>query len=58
MSEYAYKYNMPEQLKRTGVNTRFRTGHNNKYKRSYMTRQRLIELGKTTIHKNREKGNI
>ena len=55
MSDYAYKYNMPEQLKRTGVNTRFKKGHDNRYIRSPMTMKRLRETGIATINKNRKK---
>ena len=41
MSNYAYKYNMDEQLRKVGVNTRFKKGYNNNYKRSEMTMKRL-----------------
>ena len=43
MRGYAYKYNMPEQLKSTGVDTRFKAGQSNKYIRSAMTMKRLKE---------------
>jgi len=43
MSDYAYKYNMPEQLKQCGVSTRFVKGHDNFYERSPMTMNRLKE---------------
>lgn len=46
MTEYANKYNMGEQLKRTGKKTRFQKGHLNKYNRSYQTQQRLHAWGK------------
>lgn len=32
MSDYAYKYNMPEQLKRAGFNTRIKKGETDKRK--------------------------
>lgn len=54
MSEYAYHYNMPEQLKRTGVNTRFKCGHKGNYNRSPMTMKRL----KSTILNARLKTSI
>ena len=41
MKNYAYKYDMPEQLKSAGVDTRFKAGHNNKYVRSAMSMKRL-----------------
>jgi len=41
MSNYAYQYDMPEQLKVAGAKTRFKTGHNNNYTRSAMTKERL-----------------
>lgn len=41
MSDYAYKYKMDEQVVRIGKATRFKKGHDNKYKRSYQTRLRL-----------------
>ena len=53
MSDYAYKYNMPEQLKRTGVSTRFKKGHKGNYIRSPMTMRRLRTTGLVTIVKNR-----
>lgn len=43
MSNYAYKYNMDKQLIETGEKTRFKKGHDNNYKRSYQTRQRLAQ---------------
>lgn len=52
MRDYALQYNMDEQVKRVGVNTRFRKGINNNYKRSYMTMQRLKNYGKTLGVKN------
>ena len=52
MRAYAYKYDMPEQLKRTGKATRFETGHNNTYKRSYMTLERLKTTGLATYQIN------
>lgn len=53
MRNYAYKYKMPEQLKRVGVATRFKIGHNMKYIRSPMTMRRLRELCSNTLQKNR-----
>lgn len=41
MRDYAYKYNMDEQLINAGEKTRFKTGHSVKYKRSYQTLKRL-----------------
>lgn len=55
MSKYAYEYNMPEQLKQAGKDTRFKTGHKNNYVRSAMTIERLKIIGSSTIHKNRGK---
>ena len=44
MRDYAYQYDMPEQLKTTGMSTRFKAGdsHGN-YNRSIMTQKRLRE---------------
>lgn len=52
MSRYAYKYDMPNQLKKTGIATRFKKGHTCNYIRSPMTMKRLRELGLGTIQKN------
>lgn len=52
MREYAYKYDMPKQLMRTGKATRFKKGHNNNYIRSPMTIARLKSIGFSTIIKN------
>lgn len=52
MRDYAYKYDMPNQLKRTGIATRFKKGHTSNYIRSPMTMKRLQELGINTIQKN------
>lgn len=41
MSDYAYKYNMDKQLIEKGKETRFKSGHDNTYKRSYQTMKRL-----------------
>lgn len=41
MSDYAYKYNMDEQVKTVGKGTRFKKGCSNKYERSYQTKCRL-----------------
>ena len=49
MHNHALNNNMDEQLKRAGVNTRFQKGHNNNYERSYQTKQRLCERGKTDL---------
>ena len=45
MVNYANQYNMGEQLKCTGKNTRFKKGHTNNYERSYQTKQRLVKWG-------------
>lgn len=56
MRDYAYKYKMDEQLKVVGKDTRFSKGHKlSNYTRSQMTMNRLKEVGKSTIHKNRGK---
>lgn len=52
MRQYAYKYNMDDQLREVGKNTRFKKGHNINYERSYQTRQRLTEFGKQKILAN------
>lgn len=52
MREYAYKYNMDEQVKEIGKETRFKKGQNNNYERSYMTMQRLKKYGKEMGYKN------
>lgn len=52
MSELAYKYDMDEQLRKAGKNTRFKKGHNRNYERSYMTKERLKHYGKTMGYKN------
>lgn len=44
MSDYAYKYKMDEQLKLAGKDTRFKSGHAGKYKRSYQTMKRLRQV--------------
>ena len=54
MRDYAYKYDMDKQLQEVGKNTRFKKGHNNNYERSEMTKNRLKELGKNIINKNRK----
>lgn len=41
MHDYAIKYNMDKQLEETGRNTRFKSGHDHTYKRSYQTMKRL-----------------
>lgn len=47
MRDLAYKYNMDEQVKEVGKNTRFKKGQNTgKYKRSYQTIKRLQQQGK------------
>lgn len=56
MSNLAYKYNMPEQLKKAGQSTRFKPGHSNNYVRSEQTLRRLRTTGAITIHKNRKGG--
>lgn len=45
MHDYALYYNMDEQLKRTGLKTRFQKGHVNNYERSEQTKRRLREHG-------------
>lgn len=55
MSELAYKYDMDEQLRKTGKNTRFKKGHDRNYERSYMTKERLKNYGKTKGYKNLKK---
>lgn len=45
MSDYAYKYNMDDQLREAGKQTRFQKGHKNNYTRSYQTKQRLLKQG-------------
>lgn len=52
MRDYAYQYDMPEQLKKAGKATRFEAGHTNTYKRSYMTMERLRNTGLATYQKN------
>ena len=58
MRDYAYKYNMDEQVKRVGMKTRFKKGCNNKYQRSYMTIERLkhygVEMGYKNLKNNKE----
>lgn len=51
MSRYAYKYDMPEQLKRAGVGTRFKKGYKSDYIRSHMTMERLRTTGTAIINK-------
>lgn len=51
MRDYAYKYNMDEQIKRVGQNTRFQKGVKNNYIRSYMTRKRLKDTGTQLANK-------
>lgn len=55
MRDYAYYYDMDEQVKQVGANTRFKKGAVPNYKRSYMTMERLRKQGSETIHKNRLK---
>lgn len=52
MHDYALEYNMDEQLKKAGKNTRFKKGHTITYERSPMTMERLKEIGSITIHQN------
>ena len=52
MRKYAFQYNMDEQLLRTGKNTRFKKGMDNNYERSFMTKERLRNYGKTLGYKN------
>jgi len=52
MRDYALKYNMDEQVKRVGYNTRFVKGHKGNYIRSPMTMKRLREWGLKTGSKN------
>lgn len=52
MSDYAYQYNMDEQVKKVGLKTRFKKGQSNKYERSYMTMERLKNYGKEMGYKN------
>lgn len=47
MRDYALQYNMDEQVKRVGQNTRFKKGVKHTYKKSYMTMKRLEEYGRT-----------
>lgn len=61
MRNHALDNNMDKQIKLVGENTRFVKGHNNNYKRSYQTKQRLsyqgILIGNIyggTINKNNE----
>lgn len=57
MSNYAYQYKMDEQLKKVGVNTRFKKGSKNVYKRSFMTMERLKKYGEEMGYKNLKGGN-
>lgn len=57
MRTYSYKYNMDEQVKRVGHNTRFQKGVKNNYIRSYMTRKRLQDGGKHLAEKYGPKKN-
>lgn len=52
MSELAYKYNMDEQLRVAGEQTRFQKGHGRNYERSHMTKERLKHYGKSMGYKN------
>jgi len=48
MRDYAFKYNMDEQVKRVGEATRFTKGYKADYIRSPMTKKRLSEWGHRT----------
>lgn len=52
MSELAYLYDMDEQVRVVGKNTRFQKGHDRNYKRSHMTMERLKNYGKVEGVKN------
>lgn len=52
MSEYAYRYDMDEQLLKVGKDTRFKKGHENSYERSHMTKERLTKYGREMGYKN------
>ena len=54
MRNYALKNNMNEQLRQVGKDTRFKKGHNNKYKRSYQTVNRLKNMQKEYVNKHYE----
>lgn len=43
MRDYAYKYNMDDQLREVGKETRFKKGKVPNYERSYQTKQRLAQ---------------
>ena len=57
MHDYALYYDMDKQLIKTGVNTRFESGHKRNYKRSHQTLQRLSEQGKVLADFSRRKSN-
>lgn len=56
MSALAYHYDMDEQLRVAGLNTRFKKGHSSNYKRSPMTMERLKTYGKNEGYKNLRRG--
>lgn len=51
MRDYALNYKMDDQLRRTGLKTRFKKGHNLNYKRSYQTLTALSKRGKLLAQK-------